>query len=119
MTLLTGGATIQVTNEKVDADCRPDTLSNAATEGMDVGIRNGIFSSESMSKDHVDRFAGDVSNEAVCCPHWVTSDELDPQSLTCPIVRLDSSAFTHLWEGFATRQLEVVADIYTHPLGPA
>lgn len=62
---------------------------------------------------------GRVTDTAKVVYDWLTYDELDPQSLKYPIVRLDSSAFAHLWEGCATRQLEVVADIHTHPHGPA
>lgn len=62
---------------------------------------------------------GRVTDTAKVVYDWLTYDDLDPQSLKFPIVRLDSSAFARLWEGCATRQLEVVADIHTHPHGPA
>lgn len=54
--------------------------------------------------------------KVVC--EWLTYDQLDPKSLDYAIVRLDSSAFTRLWEACAARRLEVVADIHTHPRGP-
>lgn len=49
---------------------------------------------------------------------WLPYDELDPTSLNYAYVRLDSSAFSRLWAICSELNLEVVADIHTHPLGP-
>lgn len=62
---------------------------------------------------------GRVTDTAKVVYDWLTYDELDPESLRYSIVRLNSSTFAHLWEGCAARQMEVVADIHTHPRGPA
>lgn len=49
---------------------------------------------------------------------WVPYDELDADALTAGYVRLDTSAFTRLWEICAETGLTVVADVHTHPGGP-
>lgn len=61
---------------------------------------------------------GHVTDTARVVCEWLIYDEIDPQSKKHAIVRLDSSAFTRLWEVCAARGLEVVADIHTHPIGP-
>ena len=50
---------------------------------------------------------------------WLPYDDLDPSSLNYAYIRLDTSAFTKLWAECAARGLQVVADIHTHPKGPA
>lgn len=49
---------------------------------------------------------------------WVPYEDIDPTSLHCSYVRLESSAFSRLWTICAERKLEVVADVHTHPKGP-
>lgn len=48
---------------------------------------------------------------------WLPYDELDPNSLNWTHVRLDSGAFSRLWSICSERNLEVIADIHTHPWG--
>jgi proteasome lid subunit RPN8/RPN11 len=50
---------------------------------------------------------------------WLPYDELDAKSLNYDYVRVGSEAFARLWEECARRGLEVVADVHTHPMGPA
>lgn len=61
---------------------------------------------------------GRITDATKVVHEWLPYDELDPMSLNYAIVRLESSAFTRLWEACAARQLEVVADVHTHPFGP-
>lgn len=49
---------------------------------------------------------------------WLPYDELDPNSLKYTYVRLETYAFSRLWDICAELKLEVVADVHTHPLGP-
>ncbi len=49
---------------------------------------------------------------------WIPYDELDPMSLEYAYVRLESRAFSSLWEICTKQKLEVVADVHTHPMGP-
>jgi len=49
---------------------------------------------------------------------WLPYDELAPESLNYSYIRLESSAFSHLWAICADLKLEVVADVHTHPMGP-
>jgi proteasome lid subunit RPN8/RPN11 len=49
---------------------------------------------------------------------WITYDELDPNSLQYAYVRLEPAAFTRLYELCGRFQLEIVADIHTHPFDP-
>lgn len=49
---------------------------------------------------------------------WLPYDVLDPQSLQYAYVKLDTEAFPRLWDFCAKREVQVVADIHTHPLGP-
>lgn len=49
---------------------------------------------------------------------WLPYDVLDPQSLRYAYVKLDTEAFPRLWDVCAAREVQVVADIHTHPLGP-
>ena len=62
---------------------------------------------------------GHVTDSAKVVHEWLAYDEADPSSREHAIVRLDSSAFTRLWDTCEVRQMEVVADIHTHPRGPA
>jgi len=49
---------------------------------------------------------------------WLAYDELAPESLNYEYVRLETAAFSRLWEWCDQQQLQVVADVHTHPLGP-
>lgn len=49
---------------------------------------------------------------------WITYEMLDEQSLQHDYIRLDSRAFTRLWAHCDARNLTVVGDVHTHPLGP-
>ncbi len=50
---------------------------------------------------------------------WLPYDELDPGSLNYEYVRLSTAAFSRLWTICAERDMQVVGDVHTHPLGPA
>lgn len=50
---------------------------------------------------------------------WLPYDELDPGSLNYEYVRLSTEAFSKLWTICAERDMQVVGDVHTHPLGPA
>lgn len=62
---------------------------------------------------------GHVSESFKVVHGWLAYDEADPSSREHAIVRLDSSAFTRLWDTCEVHRMEVVADIHTHPRGPA
>jgi proteasome lid subunit RPN8/RPN11 len=49
----------------------------------------------------------------------VLYDDLDPNSLHTGIVRFDGRYYSDLWQICNKRQLVVVADVHTHPAGPA
>ena len=49
---------------------------------------------------------------------WIPYDELDGEALTEGYVRLGTQAFTELWKRCAELQVEVVADVHTHPENP-
>lgn len=49
---------------------------------------------------------------------WIPYGVLSPQSLAYPYIRLEPAAFARLWSACRENQLEVVADIHTHPGGP-
>lgn len=49
---------------------------------------------------------------------WLPYDELDPNSLNYAYVRLESVAFSRLWEICTMRNFQIVADVHTHPMGP-
>jgi len=49
---------------------------------------------------------------------WLPYEELDPGALNFDYVRLESAAFSRLWDACAARGLEPVADVHTHPFGP-
>jgi len=49
---------------------------------------------------------------------WLPYDELDPNSLKYAYVRLETYAFSRLWDICTEMKLEVVADVHTHPKGP-
>ena len=50
---------------------------------------------------------------------FVAYDELDPDSLNYRYVRLETETFAKLWTRCEERGLTVVADVHTHPFGPA
>ena len=50
---------------------------------------------------------------------WLPYDELDPGSLNYDYVRLSTETFSRLWSVCAKRDMEVIGDVHTHPLGPA
>lgn len=49
---------------------------------------------------------------------WVMYDELDPSSRRYAYVRLEPIAFTRVFEICGRLQLEILADIHTHPFEP-
>lgn len=49
---------------------------------------------------------------------WIHYGSLEPNSLHFDYIRLGPEAFTRLWSFCSDLQLEVVADIHTHPAGP-
>jgi hypothetical protein len=49
---------------------------------------------------------------------WLPYDVLAAESLRYAYVRLESDAFSQLWEFCATKKVKVVGDIHTHPKGP-
>jgi proteasome lid subunit RPN8/RPN11 len=49
---------------------------------------------------------------------FVLYDDLDPRCLESGIVRFDGRYFGALWELCNQRDVSVVADIHTHPMGP-
>lgn len=49
---------------------------------------------------------------------WLPYDVLAPESLAYAYVRLGPDAFSRLWAWCADHQVEVVADVHTHPVGP-
>ena len=50
--------------------------------------------------------------------NWLPYHLADPTSLNYDYVRLGPAAFSRLWERCQILELEVVADIHTHPRGP-
>ena len=50
---------------------------------------------------------------------WMPYDMLAPESLAYAYVRLESEAFSRLWTWCTKHGMEVVADVHTHPKGPA
>ncbi|MDH2313309.1 hypothetical protein [Methylobacterium brachiatum] len=44
-------------------------------------------------------------------------DDIDPEALTTGIVRLSGHAMNAVWETCAAKNLEVLADVHTHPEG--
>lgn len=60
----------------------------------------------------------DALSEARVVSVWLPYDELAPESLAYNYIRLESSAFSRLWEWCEARRLKVVADVHTHPTGP-
>ena len=49
---------------------------------------------------------------------WIAYDDLDNKALSKGYVQLCTSAFTKLWAICAELQMEVVADVHTHPRNP-
>lgn len=49
---------------------------------------------------------------------WLPYEDLDPKALKFDYVRLESNAFSRLWDACAAKGLEPVADVHTHPFGP-
>lgn len=56
-------------------------------------------------------------NRVVHIADFVLYDDLDPHVLDSGIIRFDGRYFGMLWEQCRERELEVVADVHTHPLG--
>ena len=52
-----------------------------------------------------------------CVSEWVLYDDYDPASLATGIVTLSGANLGRLWDYCAKQQLEVIADIHTHPRG--
>lgn len=50
--------------------------------------------------------------------HWVAYDDLDTDSLRYAYVRLEPTSFTCLYELCSRYELQVLADIHTHPFEP-
>jgi proteasome lid subunit RPN8/RPN11 len=61
---------------------------------------------------------GRVTEDAKVVSEWVSYEDLDPASRKHTIIRLDTSAFPRLWQVCADRDVQVVADIHTHPGKP-
>lgn len=61
---------------------------------------------------------GHITDAARIVEQWLAYEDLDPEALNFEYVRLGTSAFSRLWEECDARQLEVVADVHTHPMGP-
>ena len=49
----------------VDPDCRPRRSSNAAKQELNLFVRNGLFSSESVSEGHPDKLADRISDRVL------------------------------------------------------
>lgn len=62
---------------------------------------------------------GNICQGVKAVHDWLPYDELDPSSLNYDYVRLSSESFSRLWLTCEQRGLQVVADVHTHPLGPA
>jgi len=61
---------------------------------------------------------GRVTEGAKVVSEWVSYEDLDPMSRGHAIIRLDTSAFSRLWQVCGDRNVQVVADIHTHPGRP-
>ena len=61
---------------------------------------------------------GRASQTANSVHEWLPYDELDPASLNYDYVRVSTEAFSRLWNVCTERDMEVVADVHTHPAGP-
>lgn len=61
---------------------------------------------------------GRVTEDAKVVSEWVSYEDLDPMSRRHAIIRLDTSAFSRLWQVCGDRNVQVVADIHTHPGRP-
>ena len=49
----------------VDPDCRPRHLSNAAKQELNMFVRNGLLSSESVSEGHPDKLPDRISDRVL------------------------------------------------------
>lgn len=49
---------------------------------------------------------------------WLAYDDLAPECLAYDYVRLEPDAFSRLWPWCAQSNVEVLADVHTHPRGP-
>ncbi|CPH74439.1 hypothetical protein [Burkholderia pseudomallei] len=49
---------------------------------------------------------------------WVSYEDLDPKSKMHSIIKLDTTAFPKLWDLCAKLELQVMADVHTHPGRP-
>lgn len=61
---------------------------------------------------------GKATQDAKVVSAWVSYEDLDPASSKHAIIRLDTSAFSRLWQVCGDREVQVVADIHTHPGKP-
>lgn len=61
---------------------------------------------------------GQVTQDAKIVSEWVSYEDLDPASRKHAIIRLDTCAFPRLWQVCADREVQVLADIHTHPGRP-
>ena len=61
---------------------------------------------------------GKVTEDVKIVSEWVAYEDLDPGSSKHAIIRLDTGAFPRLWQVCADREVEVIADIHTHPGRP-
>lgn len=61
---------------------------------------------------------GQATQDAKVVSAWVSYEDLDPASSKHAIIRLDTSAFSRLWQVCGDRDVQVVADIHTHPGRP-
>ena len=62
---------------------------------------------------------GTVDKDGRVVREWLPYDDLDAAAQNFDYVRLSTNAFSKLWEACLMRQMEVVADVHTHPCGPA
>lgn len=61
---------------------------------------------------------GHMNEEARVVEKWVAYEDLDPLALNFEYVRLETEAFSRLWQYCEAVGLEVVGDLHTHPFGP-
>jgi len=61
---------------------------------------------------------GQVNASAKVVSGWISYEDLDACSCTYTIIRLDTSAFPRLWQICTDREVEILADIHTHPGRP-
>jgi proteasome lid subunit RPN8/RPN11 len=59
-----------------------------------------------------------AEDESNAVTSWLPYDELWPESLAYSYVRLETEAFTKLWDWCVRHRVRVIADVHTHPWGP-